>query len=40
MRLLNDGPYIVFDFDTTGKMVGIEIVGEDSEEEEENEDES
>ena len=40
MPLLNvmgayDGPYIVFDFDQSGTMVGIEIVGEDSDEEDE-----
>lgn len=28
-----DGPYIVFDFDESGTMVGVEIVGEDSEDE-------
>lgn len=27
-----NGPYIVFDFDKSGAMVGIEIVGEDSDE--------
>lgn len=27
-----DGPYVVFDFDAMGTLVGIEIVGEDEEE--------
>lgn len=31
-----NGPYIVFDFDNSGAMVGIEIVGEDSDEDEDD----
>lgn len=34
-----DGPYLVFDFDTTGALVGIEIVGDDVDDEDEESDE-
>jgi len=32
------GPYVVFDFDQQGVLVGIEVVGEDEDEEEPPED--
>jgi hypothetical protein len=31
------GPYVVFDFDQQGVLVGIEVVGEDEDEEESSE---